>query len=57
MDGIVVDKGGAFDPSNLETWTYSIKQADKDIAIVMARIENPAPPSEVSKRLQWCNTL
>lgn len=40
---VLVDKGWTFDPSNLETWPESIKQADKEIVMIMARMVNPTP--------------
>lgn len=50
-DELLVDKGEFFDPANPETWPESVKQADKEIALVMARMANP-PPAKPKKKLE-----
>lgn len=38
----IVDKGAThFDPSNPNTWTEAMREADQNIAMVMARLKNP----------------
>lgn len=52
-----VDKGGTtFDPSNPDTWTEAMRDADKKIALVKPRMENPEPvklkPTKVDLRVK-----
>lgn len=45
----LVDKGGTSDLSNSETWLQLVLEADKKLALVKARMENPPPPTPKKK--------